>query len=172
MHGAEEQPENVLKGNWVGRYKYPFFHHPFKPSTSLFLSKKSFISSAMAIMIFLATLLVIFVSSFAKIAYDTLSFYWLTPRRIRKRMAEQGVYGPNPRPFTGNILDVVELVKESTANDMSSISHDIVDRLLPYYSAWTKQYGTTNTFILFKRVHDSLVRRLRWRYLDLELWLQ
>ncbi|KAG7036734.1 Cytokinin hydroxylase, partial [Cucurbita argyrosperma subsp. argyrosperma] len=81
----------------------------------------------MAIMIFLATLLAIFVSSFAKMAYDTLSFYWLTPRRIRKRMAEQGVYGPDPRPFTGNILDVVELVKKSTANDMSSISHDIVD---------------------------------------------
>ncbi|XP_022997665.1 cytokinin hydroxylase-like [Cucurbita maxima] len=95
----------------------------------------------MAIMIFLATLLAIFVSSFAKIAYDTLSFYWLTPRRIRKRMAKQGVYGPDPRPFTGNILDVVELVKESMANDMSSTSHDIVDRLLPYYSAWTKQYG-------------------------------
>ncbi|KAG7017913.1 Cytokinin hydroxylase, partial [Cucurbita argyrosperma subsp. argyrosperma] len=96
----------------------------------------------MAFIIFLTTLLLIFIASLAKISYDTFSFYCLTPRRIRKTMEQQGVRGPKPRLLIGNILDIAGLVAKSTANDMSSIDHDIVDRLLPHYTIWTKQYGT------------------------------
>ncbi|XP_022934803.1 cytokinin hydroxylase [Cucurbita moschata] len=95
----------------------------------------------MAFIIFLTTLLLIFLASLARISYDTFSFYCLTPRRIRKTMEQQGVRGPKPRLLIGNILDVAGLVAKSTANHMSSIDHDIVDRLLPHYTIWTKQYG-------------------------------
>lgn len=89
----------------------------------------------------LTTLLAIFLSLFIKIAYDTLSCYFLNPRRIKKIMEKQGVRGPKPRPLIGNVLDMASFVAKTTSHDMNSINHDIVGRLLPHYVAWSKQYG-------------------------------
>lgn len=89
----------------------------------------------------LTTLLVILLSLLIRVAYDTLSCYFLTPRRIKKIMEKQGVRGPKPRPLNGNILDMASLVAKSTSHDMHTISHDIVGRLLPHYVLWSKQYG-------------------------------
>jgi cytokinin trans-hydroxylase len=93
-------------------------------------------------MMVLTSLLVIFIFSFLKVAYDNISCYFLTPRRIKKIMEKQGVRGPKPRPLTGNILDVAAYVSKSTSKDMDHITHDTVNRLLPHYVAWSKQYGT------------------------------
>ncbi|KAJ7971215.1 putative Cytochrome P450 [Quillaja saponaria] len=95
----------------------------------------------MAMMAVITSLFVIFVSLLIKVAYDTLSCYWLTPRRIKKIMERQGVRGPKPRPFTGNILDMASFVSKSTSCDMDSIHHNIVSRLLPHYVVWSQQYG-------------------------------
>ena len=75
------------------------------------------------------------------VLYDAVSCYWWTPRRIKEKMAMQGVGGPKPRPFLGNILDVTALLSKSTSQDMPSISHDLVPRLLPHYLVWTAQFG-------------------------------
>ncbi|KAJ6421435.1 hypothetical protein OIU84_028751 [Salix udensis] len=56
-------------------------------------------------------------------------------------MAKQGVRGPKPRPLIGNILDVASFVSQATSKDMDHITHDTVDRLLPHYVAWSRQYG-------------------------------
>lgn len=71
----------------------------------------------------------------------TMSCYCLTPRRIRRVMARQGVHGPMPRFLIGNLLDVTALVSKATSGDMVSTDHDIVGRLLPHYVLWSKQYG-------------------------------
>ncbi|KAJ0099232.1 hypothetical protein Patl1_21463 [Pistacia atlantica] len=92
-------------------------------------------------MVVLATLLVVFISLLFRVAYDTISCYWLTPRRIKKVMEKQGVRGPKPRPLTGNIMEMTSLVSKSTAKDMNHIDHDIVGRLLPHYVTWSQQYG-------------------------------
>nr|XP_016491094.1 PREDICTED: cytokinin hydroxylase-like isoform X3 [Nicotiana tabacum] len=89
-------------------------------------------------MVVLVLVVCIFMS--LKIAYETLSCYWLTPRRIKKIMEKQGVRGPKPRFLVGNILDMASFVSKSTKNDMDSIHHDIVGRLLPHYVAWSKIY--------------------------------
>ncbi|EEF45621.1 cytokinin hydroxylase [Ricinus communis] len=89
----------------------------------------------------LTTVLVIVFSLFFKVAYDTISCYLLTPRRIKKIMEKQGVRGPQPRPLTGNILDVTALVSQSTSRDCDYVHHDIVYRLLPHFVTWSKQYG-------------------------------
>ncbi|XP_073063838.1 cytokinin hydroxylase-like [Primulina eburnea] len=83
----------------------------------------------------------IFLYIFLKAAYDTISCYWLTPKRIKKSMEKQGVYGPKPRFLVGNILDMTTLVAESTSKDMDSIHHDIVGRLLPHFIVWSKIHG-------------------------------
>ncbi|KAJ8761182.1 hypothetical protein K2173_001238 [Erythroxylum novogranatense] len=92
-------------------------------------------------MVVIAILVIILLSSFFKVAYDTLSYYYLTPRRIKRIMAKQGVHGPKPRPLMGNVLDMASLVSQTTSKEMKSISHDIVGRLLPHYVLWTKTYG-------------------------------
>ncbi|KAL9230105.1 hypothetical protein vseg_005495 [Gypsophila vaccaria] len=89
----------------------------------------------------LTTLLIIFISWFITIGYETISFYWLSPRRIKKIMDKQGVRGPKPRPLLGNLLDMSSLVASSTSMDMPTISHDIVARLLPHYLLWSRKYG-------------------------------
>ncbi|PSS33601.1 Cytokinin hydroxylase [Actinidia chinensis var. chinensis] len=92
-------------------------------------------------MVVLLALLGVFLTLFIRIAYETLTCYWLTPRRITKIMERQGVVGPKPRFLVGNILDTASLVAKSTSKDMDSINHDIVGRLLPHFLAWSKNYG-------------------------------
>ncbi|PKI75618.1 hypothetical protein CRG98_004019 [Punica granatum] len=56
-------------------------------------------------------------------------------------MERQGVRGPSPQFLLGNIPDMASLVSKSTSCGMDSIRHDIVDRLLPHYVLWSKQFG-------------------------------
>ncbi|KAI6670531.1 hypothetical protein NL676_005416 [Syzygium grande] len=102
----------------------------------------------------MATLLLPLLLRTARAVYAALSFYLLTPRRIKKIMERQGVRGPEPRFLVGNLGDVSSLVAESTSEDMESIRHDIVDRLLPHYVRWTKQYG--KRFIYWNGVEPRL----------------
>ena len=74
-------------------------------------------------------------------AWVALSCYLLTPMRIRRVMARQGVRGPPPRPLIGNLRDVSALVARATAGDMPALSHDIVGRLMPHYVLWSRTYG-------------------------------
>ncbi|KAK7394151.1 hypothetical protein VNO78_14671 [Psophocarpus tetragonolobus] len=89
----------------------------------------------------LTPLLAILAILLLKLVYENLSCYWLTPLRIKKMMEMQGVRGPKPRFFTGNILDMASLVSKATSQDMKTISHDIVGRLLPHFLVWSSQFG-------------------------------
>ncbi|KAL9253930.1 Cytokinin hydroxylase-like protein [Drosera capensis] len=77
-----------------------------------------------------------------KISYQTISFYWLSPQRIKKIMEKQGVRGPKPRPLVGNLHEMASLVSSATSDDLPSIHHDLVPRLLPHYVLWSKKYDT------------------------------
>ncbi|CAN6574462.1 unnamed protein product [Malus baccata var. baccata] len=129
--------------------------------------------------VLLTTLLVIFLSLLLRVAYDTLSCYFLTPRRIKRIMEKQGVRGPKPRPLNGNILDMATLVTKSTSHDMHTIDHDIVGRLLPHYVAWSKQYG--KRFIYWNGIEPrmclsetELIKELLSKYSTIsgKSWLQ
>ncbi|CAL4998859.1 unnamed protein product [Urochloa decumbens] len=80
--------------------------------------------------------------SLTRAAWVAVTCYYLTPLRIRRALAAQGVLGPPPRPLVGNLRHVSALVAASTAADMPSLSHDIVPRLLPHYVLWSKSYGS------------------------------
>uniref|UniRef100_A0A162ALJ1 Cytokinin hydroxylase n=1 Tax=Daucus carota subsp. sativus TaxID=79200 RepID=A0A162ALJ1_DAUCS len=92
-------------------------------------------------MLILVALLAVVLHLLVRIGYASLSFYWLTPRRIKKMMEKQGVRGPKARFLVGNILDMASFCSQSTSKDMDSISHDIVGRLLPHFVAWSRLYG-------------------------------
>ncbi|KAK3123476.1 hypothetical protein QOZ80_8AG0631530 [Eleusine coracana subsp. coracana] len=92
----------------------------------------------MAAVLVLALALLLLLS---RAAWVTLCCYVLTPMRIRRALAGQGVGGPPARLLVGNLGDVSALVAEATAGDVGSLSHDIVGRLLPHYVRWSKAYG-------------------------------
>lgn len=95
----------------------------------------------MAMVVLTPLLAIVGIILLLKLVYDNLSCYWLTPLRIKKTMDMQGVRGPKPRFFTGNILDMASLVSKATSQDMKTISHDIVGRLLPHFLLWSSQFG-------------------------------
>ncbi|XP_077230926.1 cytokinin hydroxylase-like [Tasmannia lanceolata] len=78
---------------------------------------------------------------FVRVAFTTISCYWLTPRRIRKVMEKQGIRGPKPSFLVGNLKEMASIISKTTSSDMGSINHDIVSRILPHYILWSKQYG-------------------------------
>ncbi|CAM8994540.1 unnamed protein product [Rhodiola kirilowii] len=80
------------------------------------------------------------------VAYETISFYWLRPKRIRMIMERQGVRGPKPRFLVGNLPEMAKLVAKSTANDMNYVNHNVVARLFPHYTLWSKIYGKRFVF--------------------------
>ncbi|KAL6498140.1 hypothetical protein OROGR_028537 [Orobanche gracilis] len=108
----------------------------------------------MELMMLIMSVLVICLCFMSKALYDTVSFYWLTPRRIKKIMEKQGVCGPKPRFIVGNIPDMASLLSKSTSQDMDSIDHDIVGRLLPHYLLWSKTYG--KRFIFWNGVEPRM----------------
>ncbi|KAE9615633.1 hypothetical protein Lal_00017700 [Lupinus albus] len=99
----------------------------------------------MAMVVLTMFMAIVVVTVVLKLVYETLSCYWLTPLRINKIMEMQGIRGPKPGFFTGNILDMSSLVSKTTSKDMKTISHDIVGRLLPHFLLWSTQYG--NRFV-------------------------
>ncbi|KAL6529916.1 hypothetical protein OROMI_028561 [Orobanche minor] len=108
----------------------------------------------MELMMLIMSVLVICVCFMSKLLYDTVSCYWLTPRRIKKIMEKQGVCGPKPRFIVGNLSDVASLLSKSTSQDMDFIDHDIVGRLLPHYLLWSKTYG--KRFIFWNGVEPRM----------------
>ncbi|KAL0378072.1 UNVERIFIED_CONTAM: Cytokinin hydroxylase [Sesamum radiatum] len=74
---------------------------------------------------------------------------------------------------------MASLVTKSTSQDMDSISHDIVGRLLPHYVAWSKSYG--KRFIYWNGVEPrmcltetELIKELLSKYSTIsgKSWLQ
>lgn len=96
-------------------------------------------AALVAVAVVLSPLLALLVRA----AWVALSYYLVTPLRVRRAMGRQGVHGPHPRPLIGNLRDVSALVARATADDMPSLSHDIVGRLMPHYALWSKTYGET-----------------------------
>lgn len=56
-------------------------------------------------------------------------------------MKKQGVHGPKPSFLIGNITEMTSLVSAAVSQDMKTISHDIVRRILPHFVVWSNQYG-------------------------------
>ncbi|MED6107142.1 hypothetical protein PIB30_011157 [Stylosanthes scabra] len=105
-------------------------------------------------MMFVTAFLTILITLLLKSAFDTISWYLLTPLRIKRIMDKQGVTGPKPYFLTGNIPDMASLSSAAVSHDMKNISHDIVGRLLPHFVAWSNQYG--KRFIYWNGVEPRL----------------
>ena len=77
-----------------------------------------------------------------RVIFVFLKAYVWEPLRIRRFMERQGVKGPPPSFMVGNLMAIANLCEKATVNDMESLSHDIVNRILPHYVKYSRIYGT------------------------------
>ncbi|XVE94746.1 hypothetical protein REPUB_Repub02eG0035600 [Reevesia pubescens] len=65
------------------------------------------------------------------------------PWRIQTQFRKQGIKGPSYRPIFGNSAEIRNLYSEARSKPMSIDQHDILDRVAPSYSNWSRTYGKT-----------------------------
>ncbi|XWS14602.1 hypothetical protein CRYUN_Cryun35bG0023700 [Craigia yunnanensis] len=65
------------------------------------------------------------------------------PWRIQTHFRKQGIRGPSYRPIFGNTAQIRRLYSEAGSKPMSFDQHDILDRVAPGYSKWSRTYGKT-----------------------------
>nr|AYM55642.1 cytochrome p450 [Croton stellatopilosus] len=78
----------------------------------------------------------------------TYSLLWV-PLKIQALFKKQGISGPKYRPIVGNSADIRRMYAEAQSQSKStssSISHDVVHRVIPYLYYWSRMYGKTFLF--------------------------
>ncbi|XP_014515028.1 cytochrome P450 72A15 [Vigna radiata var. radiata] len=102
-------------------------------------SSLNFNPSTCAIVTFIATVLLWWF-------WNALNWVWLRPKRIERRLKEQGIQGNSYRPLIGDIRDMVKMIKEVKSKPMDPHSNDIAPRVLPYVVHTIAKYGK-NSFM-------------------------
>ncbi|KAK4438891.1 cytochrome [Sesamum alatum] len=80
-------------------------------------------------------------------AWKFLNWVWLEPRKVEKRLREQGFNGNSYRFLVGDSKEMVSMGKEAQSKPIS-FSNDIVHRVMPFIHQSVERYGE-NCFIWF-----------------------
>ncbi|KAH9673506.1 cytochrome P450 714A1 [Citrus sinensis] len=102
---------------------------------------------------------VLLIVSCSSILLKLIKKWLLKPNRIRSMLSKQGVGGPKPSLFFGNVKDIQKI--ESLLNPLSSpssssgpVSHqDWVLSIFPHLQKWTRDYGGIYMFSTGSQQH-------------------
>ncbi|XP_061362850.1 cytochrome P450 72A15-like [Gastrolobium bilobum] len=78
--------------------------------------------------------------------WSALNWVWLRPKRIERRLKQQGLQGNSYRPLVGDIRDMVKMIKEAKSKTMDPQSNEIASRVLPFVVHTIAKYGK-NSFM-------------------------
>ncbi|XP_030466719.2 cytochrome P450 714A1-like [Syzygium oleosum] len=69
---------------------------------------------------------------------------WLNHRRLRRKLSEQGITGPPPRLFHGNIAEMRSIATRCEPEPLprGRVSHDWAHSIFPYLHHWALRYGS------------------------------
>ncbi|KAM0948008.1 putative cytochrome P450 [Dioscorea sansibarensis] len=85
-----------------------------------------------------------FITTFALYLYY---ISWMKPERTRNELRKQGIKGPSPLFFYGNLLEMKRILLEEKARrgrdkgGACHIHHDYTSSVFPYFTQWRKAYG-------------------------------
>ncbi|XP_021747019.1 cytochrome P450 CYP72A219-like [Chenopodium quinoa] len=75
---------------------------------------------------------------------------WLKPKRLEKCLRDQGFRGNPYRPIYGDLAEITGMARSSLSKSFTSLTHDIVSRILPFLHHTIQQYGK-ESFIWYGR---------------------
>ncbi|XP_042408377.1 cytochrome P450 734A6-like [Zingiber officinale] len=77
-------------------------------------------------------------------AFRVLDYLWWRPKRVERYFAKQGIRGPPYRFFFGCVKEMVGLMLEAASKPMvmPQNQHNVLPRVLAFYSHWKKRYGS------------------------------
>ncbi|EXC21096.1 Cytokinin hydroxylase [Morus notabilis] len=84
---------------------------------------------------------------------------WLKSERVRRKLRMQGIKGPPPSFFYGNLPEMQKIIqlhaiKAAAPNhDSEFVAHDYTSTLFPYLEQWRKEYGLLYTYSTGMRQH-------------------
>ncbi|KAG9443323.1 hypothetical protein H6P81_014663 [Aristolochia fimbriata] len=84
----------------------------------------------------------------------------LKPQKIRETLRRQGIEGPQPSFFYGNLLEVQRVQREglkAAKRSDGEMSHNHLHTIYPGVESWSKKYGKTFTYSLGKTVVLNVV---------------
>lgn len=82
-------------------------------------------------------LLLLFFSLLSRFVYNQLYYPYL----VSLRFSRQGITGPTRRIISGNAPDYRAVISKAQSTPLPCIHHDVVDRVAPFFSQWTAQFG-------------------------------
>ncbi|KAG2693345.1 hypothetical protein I3760_08G091800 [Carya illinoinensis] len=85
--------------------------------------------------------------------YNTV---WVKSKRIRKQLRIQGIKGPPPSFFSGNLSEMQKIQSQATKAPNHAdqiVAHDYTSTLFPYFEQWRKEYGLIYTYSTGMRQH-------------------
>lgn len=101
------------------------------------------------------------------VLYYVYYILWQKPEKIREVLRRQGIRGPQPSFFYGNINDMkrIQLQEKTTRRDDGHVAHNYATILFPYFEHWRKQYGpiflySTGNILLLYVSHPDLVKEI------------
>ena len=87
------------------------------------------------------------------LAWKVFNCAWLTPKRLEKRLKEQGLRGNPYKLLYGDFKQISTLLKEAHSKTIN-LSDDLFPRVIPHLHEAVKKYG--KYYLLFNYVMLSL----------------
>uniref|UniRef100_A0A1D1XMK0 Cytochrome P450 734A1 n=1 Tax=Anthurium amnicola TaxID=1678845 RepID=A0A1D1XMK0_9ARAE len=76
--------------------------------------------------------------------YYLYEIFWARPERKRAILRRQGIKGPPPSPFLGNVRDMRRTQSEEKAR--KATGHDCAAIIFPFFDRWRSEYGSIFVF--------------------------
>ncbi|KAI5423227.1 cytochrome P450 714C2 [Lathyrus oleraceus] len=95
----------------------------------------------------ISTIMKVLFGAILVILVHILNILVLRPKSVRAKLERQGINGPSPHFYLGNIPEIKRLLQENNKDGVStSISHNWHSNLFPHIYNWKKQYGPIFVF--------------------------
>lgn len=73
-------------------------------------------------------------------AWRVLNWVWLRPKKLEKRLRQQGLTGNPYRLLVGDLKESAKMIEEASSRPLN-LSDDIAQRVVPLFSQTMKNYG-------------------------------